>query len=132
MLVADGFGIAAVLDVADLLIEPAAGIFPARFPGKRESPLAGALLEKSCIEPRQITNFADAAFVQVALGDLADPRNLAHIERSEEPRLLTMRDPQNAVRLGLIGSDFRDQARLGRADGAVEIGRAPHRGVERV
>ncbi len=70
--------------------------------------------------------------MQVALGDLADARDLAHLKRSQEAGLLSRRDPQDAMRLGLIGSDFCNQPRTGRANRAVQIRRAVHGIVKRV
>ena len=119
VLVADGFRVAAF---ADFVIEPAAGVLAARLARQRQAPFAEALFEEGFVERRQIADFANAAGVQVALGDFADAGDLAHVERRQEARLLAGKDPQNAVGLGLIGGDFRDQPRRRGADGAVQSG----------
>ena len=81
MLVADGLG---AFVLPDLRVEPAAGVEAAGFAGERESPLAEALLEEVVIEPGEVADFADAERVEVLLGDLADARDLADVERREE------------------------------------------------
>src|SRR5436190_15650428 len=104
---ADGFW---VVVLADLAIEPAAGVLTARLPGERQSPFPEALFEKGLIESREIADLGDAAFVQVTFGHFADARDLAHVERRQEARLAAREDPQNAVGLGLIRRNFGDQA----------------------
>ena len=107
-------------------VEPAAGVEAARFAGEREAPLAEALLEEVVIERGEVADFADAERVQVLLGDLADARNLADVERREESGFAPGNDPEDAVGLGLVGGDLGDQPRGGDADGAVETGRGLH------
>ena len=48
--------------------------------------------------------------VESLFGRFADSRNFADVERREKSRFLAWDHPEDAVGLGLIGSDFRDQA----------------------
>ena len=111
MLVADGFGIAAL---ADFFVEPASGIFAAGFAGERQAPLAETFFEERRVQRRKVADLADAASVQILLRHFADAGNLAHVERRQETRLLSGEDPQNPVGLGLIGGDLGHQSRLRR------------------
>jgi len=54
--VADGLGISVGSDFA---IEPAAGIFPARFARQRQSPFSEVFLEKSLIESGKVSYFVN-------------------------------------------------------------------------
>ena len=99
-LVADGLGVAVF---AHLAVKPAARVQAARFSRQRQSPLPEVLAEEVFIERRQIADLADAAGLQVFFGHFSDARNLADVERRQEPRLLARQHPQHAVRLGLVG-----------------------------
>ena len=80
---------------ADLAVEPAAGVEPARFSGQRQAPLAEALFQKRLVQTRQVAHLADAHRVQILLHHLAHAGHLADIERRQERRftpLATSRD----------------------------------------
>src|ERR1700681_112632 len=81
VLVADGLGVVAL---ADLAVEPSAGVLAASFAGQRQPPFSEAIFEKSLVELRQVADLADAAAVKIAFGYFTDSRDLAHIERSQK------------------------------------------------
>jgi hypothetical protein len=70
--------------------------------------------------------------VEVLLRDLADAGDFADIERREKSCLAAGQDPEDAVRLGLVGGNFGYEARGGDADGAVEARALLHALVEQV
>ena len=60
--------------------------------------------------------------MQILLRDFADAGDIAHVERREKACFLAGQDPEDAIGLGLVGGDFRDQARGADADRAVQVG----------
>src|SRR5258708_36816257 len=95
MFVADGLGIGVG---SDFTIEPAAGIFTARFARQRQSPFPEAFLEESLVESSQISDLANAQTVQVLFRDFTDTGNVSHVERSQKFCFLSGHDPKNPVR----------------------------------
>ena len=65
--------------------------------------------------------------MQVLFGHFADAGNFPHFERRKKARFLARQHPQDAVRLGLVGSDLGDQAGSGDPYRAVEPGAGLHR-----
>src|SRR5580704_3394598 len=108
MFVADGLGIGVG---ANLGVEPSPGIFSARFAGQRQTPLAEMFVEKCIVEAGEIADPPNAQSFQSLFRDFAHPWNIAHVERGEKLRLLPGDYPEDAMRLGLGGRNFRDQAR---------------------
>ena len=91
MLVADGFGVGVG---ADFVIEPSAGIFPARFAGQGQSPFSETFSSSTASSKRgEISYFADSKRVQVLFGDLAYAWDFAHIEGSQKFRFLARSNP---------------------------------------
>src|SRR5580698_4772111 len=129
MLMADRFRIAAFAYVS---IEPSARILAASFPRHRQAPLTEVLFEVRLLQRGEVSHFANAAGVKITFGDFPYARDSADFERSKKARLAARKNPQNPIGLGLVGCDLRHQPRRGRADGAVEIGRAAHRVVQLV
>src|SRR6185436_17648308 len=86
--------------------------------------------QKRRVELREVADLADAAFMQGAFRHFTDARNLAHVETGQETRFATRWNPQYAVGLGLVGSNFRNEARRSCADGAVELRRFVNRVVQ--
>ena len=105
VLVADGFR---VTTLANLLVEPAAGIFAVRFAGQRQSPLAETFFQIGCAARCQFANRENAELVQVALRHFADTRNPAHPERRNDPRLHPGHNVEHAIGLGQIAHHFRN------------------------
>src|SRR5262249_41633162 len=118
VLVTDGFWLAAFSDFA---IEPAARVKAVRLAREREPPLSESLFKKDIVERRKITDFADSIRMEALLGDLADPRDLTHIERREKTSFSARDDPQNSIGLCLIRSDLCHHARRRDSDGAIQI-----------
>src|SRR5437016_11866144 len=102
ILVADGFGISAFAGLGNLAVEPAARVRAARFSRQRQAPFPEALFEKRFVEPREVSDLADATLMQVALGDLAHSRDLTYVKGRQEASLAAQWNPQNAMRLSLI------------------------------
>src|SRR3954453_23523026 len=123
VLVADRLG---VFVGSDVFVEPASCVQTMRFAGQREPPLAEAFFQESLLEPGQIAYPSDTDVVQVLFHDLAYTRNLAHVEWSKEVCLYTAGDPEDAVRLGLVGRNLCNQPRSPNADRAVEGRRRLH------
>src|SRR6266853_6816622 len=67
VLVADGFGVFAV---ANLAVEPPAGVLAASLAGQRQPPFSEAVFEKTLVELRQVADLTDAAAVKIAFGYL--------------------------------------------------------------
>src|SRR5438270_9558840 len=78
MLMADGFGIAAL---ANLFIEPAAGIFATRFAGQRQSPFAETFFQIGSASLCQLADGENAQGIQVVLHHFSNARNSADAER---------------------------------------------------
>ncbi len=121
-----------VVPLADLAVEPGPRVQALRLARQRQAPLAEPLAQEPLVQTGEVADLADARREQVPLGDLADTRDPAHVERRQEPRLLTRQHPENTVRLGLIGADLGHHPRRGDADRAVQSGLAFHRRVQRV
>src|SRR5581483_322196 len=95
---------------SDLRVVPTAGILAPRFPCESQAPLAKALLEEVFVKTSEVPHLVNSERVQILFGNLAHTGHLAHIEGSQKLRLLPRNHPQNAVRLGLIRTDLRDQS----------------------
>ncbi len=107
---------------ADFVVKPAAGIFPARLPCQRQSPLAKMLFQKGIIESSQVADPLDAQRMQALLGDFAHPGYVAHIEGGEESGFLSGNYPQDAMWLGLRRRNLGDQAGRADTDRTIELG----------
>ena len=68
--------------------------------------------------------------MEVGLHYFAHAGNFAHVERGEKLRLLAGNDPEDAIRLGLPGAHFRDQARGSDPDRTVQPGLGFHAVME--
>ena len=62
-----------VVILADVAVEPASGIEPARFSRQCQSPLAEPAREKRFVQIREVANLLDADGVEVALATLPIP-----------------------------------------------------------
>src|SRR5260370_6252423 len=117
------------------------GIAAARFAVQRGAPLTENFFKLFQWLRRKLFHCFDAERTQRAFGNFTDAGNLAHRERREKARFASRRDPQQAARLGLVRSDFGDEARRGKSagtrktcgarDGAQEfVGRGERRPVQ--
>ncbi len=105
------------------------GIAAARFAKKGGAPLAKDSLELFLGNGGELLDGFDGECAQGALRDFADAGNFSHGKRREEASFLAGRDPEEPARLGLVGGDFRDQARRGEAAGARKA-RRPRDGAQ--
>ena len=74
----------------------------------------------------------DSQVVKRRFGDFSDAGNAPHAERREKFRFGARRNPHQAARLGLIGSDFGDQASAREARGAGQARFLADRANQRV
>src|SRR5581483_5166440 len=86
---------------ANLAFEPGPCIFAAGLAGERESPLAELTFEVCVIEPRKITNLANANRVQLLFCYFADAWNFPNIERSQKFRLTACQNVSTPFGLAL-------------------------------
>src|SRR6266404_4405133 len=102
MLMADGFWVVLVFRIAHAAFEVPAGVFAARLPCHRQSPLAEFLFQEITVELRQIAHRLDTKILQVLLRHLAHARDLSYLEGRKERLLTSGEDVANAVGLSLV------------------------------
>ena len=114
------------------MASPGAGIFANCFAGKGFAPGAEMFLEEHFALLHQICDSRDAQLVQLFFCDFAHARNFADVERCEEICFHARQNPEHTVGLGLVRSNFGDQARSCDADGAIQFGPLAHALVQGV
>src|SRR5262249_48734356 len=129
VLVADGFCQPIISHLAG---KPRSSVLAASLAGQSLTPPAEILLQHRVFRAQEVSDANDPHLVEVSLGDLAYPANLADIQRSQETLLLSRQHIKNAVRLGLVGANLGHQTGSSDADGAVQAGALLHTQVQLV
>ena len=98
------------------------GILAEGFAIESRAPAAESFFEFLERDRGELADGANAERVERGFGDAADAGNFAHVERREKFGFDAGGHPDEALRLGLLGGDFRDEARGGESRRAGKAG----------